>query len=68
MYEPLQTSGLTFQWQRLPDPKLLEHDNKQSDNNSDGNHFHAIQSHGHIVSDTACAEASGFFLNLRNAF
>lgn len=56
--EALQTSGLTFQRQRLPDPKLLEHDNKQSDHNSDGNHFHAIQSHGHIVLDAACGEAS----------
>lgn len=34
--------GLTFQRQRLPNPKLLQHNNKQSDNNNDGDYFHAL--------------------------
>lgn len=49
--------GLTFQGQGLPNPKLFEHDNKQPDNNSNGNYFHAIQSHGCLALDTACAKA-----------
>lgn len=44
----------TFQRQGLPYPKLLEHDNKQSDNNNNGNYFHAIQFHGCLALDATC--------------
>lgn len=44
---------LTFQWQRLPYPELFEHDNKQTNDNSNGNYFHAIQTHCCLALDIA---------------
>lgn len=44
----------TFQRQRLPYSKLLEHDHKQSDNNNNGNNFHAIQTHDCRALDGTC--------------
>lgn len=44
----------TFQRQRLPYSKLLEHDHKQSNHNNNGNYFHAIQFHDCLALDGTC--------------